>query len=409
MRLPERPHLHTALAIAVLAGFAATSATAGDWPRWRGPDLNGISKETGWSDQWPASGPKRVWRARVNTGFSTVSVADGRVFTMGNRNGTDIVFCLSEKTGKEIWRHEYPSPLGPRYYDGGPSCTPTVEGKVVYAQGRQGDTFAFDAASGKILWQKNVAEEIGAEYPEWGYAGSPFVAGDKLVLNVGDAGLAVDKKTGKILWQTGTATAGYSTAYPFKQSGEDCVAIFGAKGMHAVTLSAGKVLWTHPWETSWDVHAADPIIHNGRLFMSSGYDRGCAMLQLTDGKPEPAWENRNMRNHFNSCVLIDGHLYGFDGNSHRGQAYLTSIDWKTGDTNWSTPEFGYGSLCATDGKLIILGARGMLAVGKASPKGWKAISQAQVLGGLCWTPPVLANGNLYCRNSRGDLVCLDLN
>ena len=393
-----------------LLALVQTGAQAGDWPRWRGPDLNGISQEKDWSDQWPPSGPKRIWRANVATGFSTVSVSQGRVFTMGNRGEKDIVFCLDEKTGKEIWTHSYPSPRGPRYYDGGPSATPTVAHGVVYTLGRQGDAFAFDAATGKILWQKNVAEEIGAAYPEWGYAGSPFVAGEKLLLHVGTAGLAVDRKTGKLLWQTGSATSGYSTPYPFTQSGKDCVAIFGAKGMHAVTIDAGKILWSHPWRTSWDAHAADPIIHDGKLFLSSGYDSGGALIQLTRSRPRVVWENRNMRNHFNSCVLIDGHLYGFDGNSHRGRAYFACIDWETGDTEWATPEFGYGSLCAAaDGRLIVLGARGMLAVGKASPTGWKATSQAQVLGGLCWTPPVLANGHLFCRNSRGDLVRLSLN
>lgn len=396
--------------MAAFLGLTLVGATqAEDWPRWRGPNLDGISAEEGWSDQWPASGPKRVWRARVDTGFSTVTVADGRVFTMGNRNGTDIVFCLSEKTGKEIWRHEYPSPLAPRYYDGGPSCTPTVDGKTVYTLGRQGNAFSFEAASGRIIWKKNVAEEIGAEYPEWGYSGSPFVAGDKLLLNVGTAGVAVDKQTGRLLWQTGSSTAGYSTPFPFRQSGSDCVAVFGAKGMHAVTVDSGKIVWTHPWETSWDVNAADPIIHGGKLFLSSGYNRGGALLKLADSEPSVVWDNRNMRNHFNSCVLIDGHLYGFDGNSHRGTAYLACVDWKTGEKKWSTDEFGYGSLCAADGKLILLGARGVLAVGKATPDGWKATSAAQVLGGLCWTPPVLANGKLYCRNSRGDLICLDLN
>lgn len=391
----------------LLIGLSLTAA-ADDWPHWRGPHRNGVSAEKGWSDQWPADGPRQLWRAKVETGFSSVSISGGRVFTMGNRNGADIVFCLDEGTGKEIWRRSYPSPLSPRYYDGGPSCTPTVDGKAVYTLGRQGDAFAFDAADGEIIWKKNVATEIGAEYPEWGYAGSPFVVGDKLLLHVGTAGLAVDKKTGKLLWQTGSATSGYSTPIPFTHSGKASVAIFGAKAMHAVAVDSGRVLWSHPWETDWDAHAADPIIHDGKLFLSSGYDSGGALLQLTDRKPEVLWQNTNMRNHFNSCVLIDGHLYGFDGNSHRGRAFFACVDWRTGETKWSTPEFGYGSLCAADGNLIVLGARGMLAVGKASPAGWKATSQAQVLGGLCWTPPVLANGNLYCRNSRGDLVCLSL-
>jgi outer membrane protein assembly factor BamB len=386
----------------------ASSAHAEGWLRWRGPDLTGISRETNWTAKWPRSGPDRVWRAQVGTGFSSVTVGAGRVYTMGNDKNRDTVFCLSESTGKTLWSHSYASPIAPRYYDGGPSATPTIDGDTVYSLGRQGDLFAFSAESGKILWQKNIAKEIGAEYPEWGYSSSPFVSGEMLVLNVGTAGVAVNRKTGKLIWQNGKKTSGYSTPIPFTHRGTDCFALFGAKAMYALEVKSGRIVWNHPWKTSWDINVAEPIIHQGRMFISSGYDRGGALLNITASKPEVIWENRNMRNHFNSCVLIDGHLYGFDGNSHRGRAYLACIDFETGEKKWSDARYGYGSISAADGKLIVLGARGQLAVAEASPESFNPISQAQVLGGLCWTPPVLANSHLYCRNSRGDLVRLDV-
>lgn len=391
-----------------MLSFLICSVSAEDWLRWRGPDLTGISRETNWTAKWPRSGPERVWRAPVGTGFSSVTVGNGRVFTMGNQRDRDTVFCLSEESGKTLWSHSYPSPAAPRYYDGGPSATPTIDGDTVYSLGRQGELFAFAADSGKILWQKNIAKEIDAEYPEWGYASSPFVSGEMLVLNVGTAGVAVNRQTGKLIWQNGSKTSGYSTPITFTHRGTACLALFGATGMYAVETKGGRIVWKHPWKTSWDINVAEPIIDKGRMFISSGYDRGGALLNVTGRKPEVIWENRNMRNHFNSCVLIDGHLYGFDGNSHRGRSFLACVDFETGEKMWSEGRYGYGSICAADGKLIVLGASGQLAVAKASPAGFNPISQAQVLGGLCWTPPVLANSHLFCRNSRGELVRLDV-
>ena len=384
------------------------SLTADDWPRWRGPHLDGISREKDWQTNWPQAGPKRVWQAKVGTGFSSVTVANGRVFTMGNKGDRDTIYCLAEETGNTLWSHSYDSPLAPRYYDGGPSSSPTVDGKTVYSLGRQGELYSFDFDTGKVHWQKNIAHEIKAAYPEWGYAGSPYVADNLLVLNVGTAGLAVNKRTGKLVWQTGSTTSGYSTPFPLKQGEVDCLAIFGAEAMHVVETATGRKVWQHPWNTSWDINVADPIIQDQKMFISSGYDRGCALVDISGSKPSVIWENRNMRNHFNSCILINGYLYGFDGNSHRGRAFLACISFASGEKKWSTGEFGYGSLAAADGKLIVLGARGQLAVAEASPKGFSPIARTQALGGLCWTPPVLANGHLFCRNSRGDLVRLSL-
>lgn len=379
-------------------------AISEDWPHWRGPDRNGISRENGWTTE----PPRRVWQARVGTGFSSVSVADGRVYTMGNKGNKDTVFCLNESTGRPLWQHTYPSPLAPRYYNGGPSCTPTVDGDVVYTLGRQGDLFAFKAKTGDVIWQKNIAAEIDADYPEWGYAGSPFVDGDELVLNVGTAGLKVNKHTGNLIWKTGSSTAGYSTPFIHVHRGTKAYIIFGATAVYAVAANDGRILWQHPWRTSWDINSADPIIRNNKMFISSGYNRGGALLDISGAKPKVIWDNRNMRNHFNTCVLVDGHLYGFDGNSHRGTAYLACIDFATGEKKWSTTRYGCGALIAANGQLIVLGARGQLAIGPASSKGFRPELNTQALGGLCWTPPVLANGNLYCRNSRGDLVCLSL-
>src|SRR5688572_10291386 len=174
----------------------AASLHAADWPQWRGPDRNGISPETKWSDAWPAAGPKVAWKAQVGLGYSSFVVAGGRAVTAGHADEKDTVFCFDVNTGKEVWKHSYPSDLGDKYFDGGTTGTPTIDGDRVFWLSRWGDTFCFNAADGKIIWTKNVQKETGARLPDWGFGAAPLVAGDKVILNVGDAGLALDKKTG---------------------------------------------------------------------------------------------------------------------------------------------------------------------------------------------------------------------
>jgi outer membrane protein assembly factor BamB len=384
-----------------------------DWPRWRGPDLNGISKETGWSSTWPTSGPRQLWKASVGTGFSSFAVAAGRAYTMGNRGGKESVYCFDAATGAENWKHTYDCDIDPRYYDGGPSATPTVDGDKVYSLSRKGHLFCFHAATGKIAWQKNVNEELELKVfkentPEWGYSGSPLVQGDKLVLNVGTAGAALDKSNGKVLWTTGTQLSGYSTHVPFNVGAETYLAVFGAKGAHAVALKDGKQLWEFPFETSYDVNAADPILRGNKVFISAGYGRGAAMFRFEGSHVTRIWENKNMRNHFNSCVLLDGHLYGMDGDHGSCGSALRCLEFETGQVKWTESSVKPGALMAADGKLIIMSEPGELIVAQASPESFEALARAQVMGGKCWTTPVLSHGRIYCRNSKGDVVCLDV-
>ena len=393
--------------LVLLACLIVSSAQALDWPHWRGPDRNGISKETGWLTTWPAEGPKQLWKANVGIGFSSIAVSQGRAYTMGNQANEDSVFCFEAETGKELWKHTYPSKLGAQSYEGGPHATPTVEAGRVYTLSKWGELVCLVADTGKPVWTKNVARESGAKVPTWGFASSVLVQGDTLYVNVGKTGMALAKADGKVLWTTGTDPSGYATPVPFTMGGRIALAVFGAKALYAVDVETGKELWNHPWKTSFDVNAADPIIQGDDIFISSGYDHGCARLRLSGGVPSVVWENKNVRNHYDSCVLLGGQLYGFD---EKGD--LQCLDWNTGELKWSESSLKkkrtQGSLMAADGKLIALGPDGELAIVEATPAGFKAISRAQILDGKCWTAPVLANGRIYCRNAAGDLVCLDV-
>lgn len=388
-------------------GLISTTAVALDWPHWRGPDYNGISKETGWSAQWPAEGPKVLWKANVGIGFASFAVSGGRAYTVGNEKDADTVYCFDAATGQEVWKHSSPAKLDPKYYEGGPSATPTVEGGRVYTFSKRGMAHCLDAAKGTMVWSKNLAEELGANMPTWGFASSVFIHGDLAVFNVGSTGAAVEKQTGKVVWKSGADEAGYSTAVPFDAGGKPAVAFAIKQHVVAVTVVDGKELWRFPWKTSYDVNASDPVIANGRLFVSSGYGHGGALLDLGSTPPKEIWQNKNMRNQFNPSVLLEGYLYGVDDDTSKSSAALRCVDFQTGELKW-TEATGFGSVAAADGKLIVLTAKGQLLVAGASPSGFKPAARAQVLGGKCWTAPVLANGKIYCRNAAGNVVCLDV-
>ncbi len=405
-QLTRAPHevLLLPFSFACLSGLSCLHA--GDWPNYRGPHYNGISDEKNWQAQFPASGPKVLWKASVGIGFSSFSVADGRVYTTGNEENTDTVFCFDAVTGKQLWGQSYPSDLGDKFFEGGTTSTPTVDGGHVYQLSRWGDAFCYDAATGKVIWSENVQKLTGAKIPDWGYGGSVLVLGKLAILNVGGAGLALDKLTGKIVWKSDVENAGYTTPFPVTKGGLT-MAVFGTgKKYLAVDVTNGSKIWEFPWPTRYEVNASAPIVSGDTVFISAGYNHGSALLNVNGSTPTVVWQNKDLRNMFSSSVLIDGHLYGID-NDQNTRASLRCVDLATGTVKWKDEGVGFGSLMAADGKLIVLTAKGELITAKASPEKLDVISRAKVLDGKCWSAPVLANGRIYCRDAAGDVVCLD--
>ncbi len=394
-------------AVALLLVAFVAPLFAGDWPQWRGPNRNGISSETGWLDHWPAEGPPIAWKAAVGMGFSSFAVAAGRVYTTGNSENTDTLFCFDAATGRELWKHSYPADLGDKYFEGGTTGTPTVDGGRVFTFSRWGDLFCLEAATGKVVWTRNVPKETGARIPGWGFSGSPTVLENLLLLNVGEAGIALNKTNGEALWHSADQDAGYSTPLPWKRAGRWSVLLGSGKSYLAVDAQTGAEQWRMRWLTQYGVNAADPVIDGDRVFISTGYGKGAALLQPGAGpEPEVVWKSKVLRTQINGAILIDGYLYGSDGDSTE-KAALKCVAIADGSEKWSEPGATFGALMAADGRLIVLGDHGELLVAPATPKGFQPTARAQVLGGKCWTAPVLANGFIYCRNSRGDVVCVD--
>jgi outer membrane protein assembly factor BamB len=282
-----------------------------------------------------------------------------------------------------------------------------VDGDRVYTLSKRGMVFCLDAGSGAVVWSKDLHKDFGIKWPDWGLSGSALVLEDMVVFNAGTSGIAFNKATGALIWQSGKKPSGYATPMAFTQAGMKRLAIFASKSLVAVDAKTGEEAWSYTWKTSWNVNAATPIVSGETMFISSGYGKGCALLGIGGEWVREIYVNKSMRNQCNNSVLWRGYVYGFDGQVG-GKCSLTCVDYSSGEVKWSKKGLGTGSVMISDGKLVILGERGRLVIAEASPGGFKELARSQILEGKCWTVPVLSNGRIYARNAEGDLVCLDV-
>lgn len=380
------------------------SLPASDWPHWRGPTFDGKSTENV-PAALPASLPL-LWKTNVGTGFATVSVLGRRVLTIGNRDNVDTVHCLDAETGRVLWQHSYPCELDARYYEGGPSATPTIHDGSVYTLSKRGHVFRLDLATGRVIWRRDLVADHDFKLPEWGFASSPFIDGAQVLLNVGRGGIALAKDTGATLWMGSTETAGYATVVRLPGDPADAThLLFSARALVGFEAATGRQFWELPVRSPREINAADPIVRGNRVLVSSSL--GTKLLALEGAAaPRLLWEQKDLKWYFNAGVVVGEHVYSVNGTTHR-PTELTCTEWATGKTVWSEPRHGSGALMAA-GDTIILFDLGILTLFDASPAGFQPRLQQKLLDGTCWTVPVLANGRIYCRNADGDLVCVDV-
>lgn len=388
------------LALTLIAGVAA----AADWPQFRGPNRDGISPEAAVLKSWPASGPKVLWKAPLGEGYSQVVSAKGRLFTLAQQGEEQVALAFDGATGKRLWRTR----IDREYNDGqgdGPRSTPTVDGELVYVLSAHGKLAALRAANGQAAWQHDLRAEYGANPPQWGVSTSPLVEGNLLIVNVGGSGnksiVAFDKTNGKPVWTSQGDGAGYSAPIAITVRGVRQVIVFTADAILSISPKDGRLFWRSGWKTDYDVNAATPIfLPPDKLFVSSGYGTGSALLQINRTNVAEVWRSRGMKNQFSSSVLHDGILYGFDNSTFK------AIDAATGKERWKQRGFGHGSLILAGGHLIVLSDRGKLALVQATPEEYRELGNAQVIDGKCWTSPSLADGRLYVRNEE-ELIAFD--
>jgi outer membrane protein assembly factor BamB len=390
-----------------LAGFAIlflflsisiAAQTPGDWPQWRGPNRDGISKETGLLKQWPADGPPLVWKATgAGRGYSTMSIAKGRIYTMGLRGDREYVIAFDTSTGKEVWATAHGDVFLNDRGDG-PRGTPTVDGDRVYSLGGNGDLSSIDTKTGKIVWKMNVLTKFGGENPNWGISESPLVIGEKLLVTAGGPGasvVALNKKDGTLLWKSQSDRAGYSSGMPLVIGNTIQVVFFTHQRALGLDLNDGKLLWDYPRAANDVANVATPIVRGNRVFISSDYGTGAGMVEIkADGKAQEVYFTREMRNHHSSSVLIGDYLYGFSS------SILTAMRFDTGEVAWRDRSVGKGSLVFADGNLYAFSENGQVGLIEATPTTYREKGRFNIQQGSLptWTHPVVAGGRLYLRD-----------
>ena len=388
------------LAIVVLVGVVheATAQPGANWPQWRGPNRDGVSKETGLLKQWPAEGPPLAWKASgAGRGYSSFSVANGKLYTMGLRGDREFVAAFDIATGKEAWSTAHGSAFRNDRGDG-PRGTPTVDGDRIYALGGAGDLSCLDARTGKIVWTKNVLKEFGSSNITWGISESPLVIGNKVLVNAGGPGasiVALNKADGSVIWKSQSDEAGYSSGIPMQINGLTQVIFFTAERAVGLDVKDGRLLWEYARPSNRTANVATPIVKANRVFISSDYGTGGGVVEIKpDNKAEEIYFTKDMRNHHSSSVLIGDHLYGFSG------AVLTAMKFDTGEIAWRDRSVGKGSLVYADGNLYCFSENGVVGVVEATPTGYKEKGRFRIQQDSLptWSHPVVAGGRLYLRD-----------
>lgn len=411
-----KPRLAFALTFVFFSSTIAFAATY-EWPQWLGPQRNGLTEETGLMKSWPEKGPKKIWMSdKCGLGYSGPAIVDGTLYIMGARDNTEYLFAFdADKGGNELWAAE----LGEQYENGwgdGPRGTPTVDGDRVYALGAQGELICADARTGKEIWRVKM-QDLGGAVPNWGYCESPLVDGDfVLVTPGGDQGAvaALDKKTGKVRWQSTEVDDGahYSSIIKANFHGQPQYVQLMPQRLIGLSPDDGRLLWESQWPGRTAV-IPTPIVDGNRIYITSGYGAGCRLVEINpSNQEETIYDNKVMKNHHGGVVKVGDFVYG-----HSDSVGWVCQDFNTGEQIWrERSELGKGAVAYADGMLYCLGEdSGDVVLIEASHEGWKERgrftlspqTEQRAPRGKIWTHPVIVNGKLYLRDQEL-LFCFDV-
>jgi outer membrane protein assembly factor BamB len=392
-----------------------------DWPQWRGPNRDGVSKETGLLPRWPDDGPKLLWATKgIGRGFSSVTVADGRIFTISDRKRDCVVLAFDEVTGQELWARR----IAPAQGDG-PRCTPTVDGDRVYALSRQGELVCLRAEDGAVRWHTSYKRDLGGHMMSgWDYSESPLVDGEKLIVTPGGDGaalVALNKLTGEVIWKAPVKNAGgsgYASVVVTEVGGvRQYITLLGhSGGIVGVDARDGKLLWRYNKMANGTANIPTPIVRGDLVFTSTGYGAGSALLQLVPTQTGIAvkeryfLKGRTLQNHHGGMVLVGEYLYGGHGHND-GQPFC--LNMKTGEFAWAPrrgPGGGSAAVVYADGNVYFRYEDGVMALIEATPQSYRLKSSfplPRYTGTPSWPHPVIANGRLYIRGNDV-LLCYDV-
>jgi outer membrane protein assembly factor BamB len=379
----------------------ASAQSKGEWPQWRGPQRDGVSKETGLLKQWPAEGPPLAWKVSgAGRGYSSLAITGGRIYTQGLRGDREYVIALDLATGKEVWATAHGNAFRNDRGDG-PRGTPTVEGERLYALSGNGDLSCLEAKTGRTVWTMNVLQKFGGSNITWGISESPLVIGERILVNAGGPGasvVALNKKDGSLIWKSQSDRAGYSSAIPIEVGGTTQVVFFTSTRAIGLDLRDGRLLWDYPRAANNVANAATPVARGQRVFISSDYGNGGGLVEVKAGEKgitaEEVYFTKEMRNHHSSAILVGDYLYGFSS------GILTAMRFDTGQVAWRDRSVGKGSIVYADGHLYCLSENGVVGLVEATPEAYREKGRFRIPQDSLptWSHPVVAGGHLYLRD-----------
>jgi len=386
---------------AVLQTTAASSAF--DWPQWQGPDRTGVSKETGLLPEWPAAGPPLVWSiSGLGAGYGSLAIKNDRIYVQALSASGSVVSSLNRADGKTVWT----TLIGRGLQDSrgpGPRGTPTLDGDRLYVLTENGDLACLTASNGSRLWQRNILADFRGRQISWLISESPLIDGNNVIVTPGGprAGIvALDKMSGKTVWasQELSDEAGYASPIAGDVQGVRVIMTLTASAGVGVRASDGRLMWRHESVANGTANVATPIFFDNKVFYSSDYGTGGALLGLTaqagEVKAQQIYFTREMQNHHGGVVLVDGYLYGFHN------SILTCLEFATGKMMWRDRSVGKGTVVYADGKLYLQSENNVVGLAEASPAGYKEKGRFRTLdqGLPSWAHPVVSGGRLYIRD-----------
>ncbi len=417
--IPNRCVALVWLAALMFYGFAMMPACAEDWPRWRGPRGDGTWNAPKLPEKWPDAGLQQVWRQPVGGGDAGVVVAGNLVCTMDRQKEPEEierVLCFDAATGKLLWTHSYPVAYAKLQHGNGPRAAPTFHDNRVYSLGALGRVCCLDAATGRLLWTKDTVAECGARVPMWGFAASPFIFGNRVIVHVGaqpdGSFLALDCKTGKEVWRGVPDRAGYATPILIQHAGQPQLVCWTPENIRGLDPRDGKSLWAVPYRVTYGVSIASPVFHKG-IVLVAGYWEGSRAVQLGPGPTDAKlyWEeNQFLRGEMSQPLCRDGYVYLLD-KTHG----MTCFEVNTGrklwdDANQMTPKSRdpQASLVWLNNadRAVILNASGELILARLNPAGYHEQSRTKIIG-KTWAHPAFAGQCVFARN-ESELVCVKL-
>jgi outer membrane protein assembly factor BamB len=387
------------------------------WPQWFGPNRDGRAPAGPMRTDWDTNPPTTLWSAPCGGGYASLAVVGGRVYTTDRQGDRERVLCLDAEQGTPLWESGWDADYSGIGYGSGPRATPTLHAGKVYAVGAAGKFICLDAASGKPAWEHDLKAEFRAATPSWGFASSPLIEGDLVIVQPGgkDGSVAAfDKTTGERRWAAGSDANGYSSPVAATCAGVRQVIAVTGESILGVRATDGQLLWRHDWQTPHKANIAAPVVVGDYVFVSSAYDKGCVLLHLVASgegvTAEPVYfrKARVMQNHHSTCVHRDGYLYGYDGDT------LRCVDLRKGEVveDWVAREVNggrnKGCVILANKYLIGLTQSGTLFLADADPEEFRLRGKREgvLAGSECWALPVLVDGRIYLRDGT-KIVCLD--